>query len=104
MGVPLDQAIPLLQNNADGFATGFEPETPLGLAICAILALIPCATDPNPSAHESVLFRRKYAQYLAQCAIESIEMQDELPESSTEPPKALSGSPRQGARLPFHIA
>ena len=50
-----------------------------------------------------MLFRRKYAQYLAQSAIESIEMEDELPESSIEPPKALNGSPRHNARLPFHM-
>jgi hypothetical protein len=68
------------------------------------MALIPCASDPNPTSKESVLFRRKYAQYLAQSAIESIELEDELPESSVEPPKALNGSPRHNARMPFHLS
>lgn len=104
LAIPVDQSISLLQTNTDGFETGFESSTPIGLAISAVMALIPSASDSNPTSKESVLFRRKYAQYLAQSAIESIEMEDELPESSIEPPKALNGSPRQNARMPFHMS
>ncbi|KAM0322516.1 hypothetical protein ACHAQA_009362 [Verticillium albo-atrum] len=99
---PIDQAIPHFQNNAEAFETGFEPSTPITLAICAVLALIPCANDINPTSHDAVVFRRKYAQYLAQSAIEAIEMESEIPESSMEPPKALNGSPNSNGRAPFH--
>ncbi|CRK25828.1 hypothetical protein BN1723_013714, partial [Verticillium longisporum] len=37
--VPIDQPIPYFQNSAEAFETGFEPSTPITLAICAILAL-----------------------------------------------------------------
>ncbi|KAG7119075.1 hypothetical protein HYQ45_015289 [Verticillium longisporum] len=100
--VPIDQPVPYFQNSAEAFETGFEPSTPITLAICAILALIPCANDINPTSHDAAVFRRKYAQYLAQSAIEAIEMEAEIPESSIEPPKALNGSPNQDSRAPFH--
>ncbi|GJD01116.1 hypothetical protein ColKHC_09941 [Colletotrichum higginsianum] len=88
--LPMDQAVPHFQNDTDGFADEYQPSTPLSLAISAILALIPCSNDTNHLNKESVVFRRRYAQYLAQCAIESIEIESELPDSSIEPPKALN--------------
>ncbi|KAM0272596.1 hypothetical protein ACHAQH_008627 [Verticillium albo-atrum] len=100
--IPIDQPVPHFQNNAEAFETGFEPSTPITLAICAVLALIPCANDINPTSHDAVVFRRKYAQYLAQSAIEAIETEAEIPESSMEPPKALNGSPNNNGRAPFH--
>ncbi|KAK8118845.1 uncharacterized protein PG998_003471 [Apiospora kogelbergensis] len=66
-----------------------ESSSPLGLAISALLALIPCPQDRNSLAEDSVIFRRKYAQFVAQAAIESIELDSERPESSVEPRKAL---------------
>ncbi|KAK6828024.1 hypothetical protein PG987_011365 [Apiospora arundinis] len=66
-----------------------ESSSPLGLAISALLALIPCPQDRNSLAEDSVVFRRKYAQFVAQAAIESIELDSERPESSVEPRKAL---------------
>ncbi|KZL82420.1 c6 zinc finger domain-containing protein [Colletotrichum incanum] len=101
-GLPMDQAVPHFQNDTDGFADEYQPSTPLSLAISAILALIPCANDTNHLNKESVVFRRRYAQYLAQCAVESIEIESEIPDSSIEPPKALNESPDDFTRQQFH--
>lgn len=84
-----DRVKPLVQQNANDFASDLEPSTPLTLAISAILALIPCAEDTNYLSSESIVFRRKYAQYLAQATVEAIEMENEIPNSSVEPSKAL---------------
>ncbi|KAK1991402.1 hypothetical protein LX36DRAFT_735582 [Colletotrichum falcatum] len=103
-GLPVDQAVPHFQNDTDSFADDYQPSTPLTLAISAILALIPCANDTNHLNQESVVFRRRYAQFLAQSAVESIELESEIPDSSVEPPKALSESQDDFAREPFHPA
>lgn len=84
------------------FEEGFEPTSPISLAISAILALIPCPEDTNHLDQESILFRRKYAQYLAQSAFETIENEEEIAESATEPQKALSEEHNTPLRLPFH--
>ncbi|KAK1988177.1 hypothetical protein LZ30DRAFT_64429 [Colletotrichum cereale] len=101
-GLPMDQAVPHFQNDTDSFADEYQPSTPLSLAISAILALIPCANDTNHLDKESVVFRRRYAQFLAQSAVESIELESEIPDSSVEPPKALSESPEDFSREQFH--
>ncbi|OHE91282.1 hypothetical protein CORC01_13397 [Colletotrichum orchidophilum] len=100
--LPIDQAVPHFQNDTDGFADEYQPSTPISLAISAILALIPYHNDTNHLNKESVVFRRRYAQYLAQCAIESIEIESEIPDSSIEPPKALNESPDDFTRQQFH--
>ncbi|KAL0767021.1 hypothetical protein CaCOL14_010592 [Colletotrichum acutatum] len=101
-GLPMDQAVPHFQNDTEGFADEYQPSTPISLAISAILGLIPYHNDTNHLNKESVVFRRRYAQYLAQCAIESIEIESEIPDSSIEPPKALNESPDDFPRQPFH--
>lgn len=98
----MDQAVPHFQNDTEGFADEYQPSTPISLAISAILALIPYHNDTNHLNKESVVFRRRYAQYLAQCAIESIEIESEIPDSSIEPPKALNESPDDFPRQQFH--
>ncbi|RMJ19454.1 hypothetical protein CDV36_000925 [Fusarium kuroshium] len=100
--IPRDQAIPRYQNNMDGSGGESEPSTSISLAISAMLALIPCLHDPHPTSKESVLFRRDYAQYLAQCALECIEIESEIPESSVDPAKALLQTPCCDSREPFH--
>ncbi|RSL99920.1 hypothetical protein CEP52_009421 [Fusarium oligoseptatum] len=100
--IPRDQAIPRYQNNMDGSGGESEPSTSISLAISAMLALIPCIHDPHPTSKESVLFRRDYAQYLAQCALECIEIESEIPESSVDPAKALLQTPCCDSREPFH--
>lgn len=79
-----------------------ESLSPAALAISAILALIPSAQDSNPLAEESILFRRKYAQFLAQSAFETIETESDNPQSSVEPSRALEDSDDEYNRQPFH--
>lgn len=98
----MDQPVPRLQNQIDVFEEGFEPSSPISLAISAILALIPCPGDSNHQSHESQLFRRKYAQYFAQSAFETIENDEEIPDSAIEPPRALSDDHQHPFRRPFH--
>ncbi|KAL2760065.1 hypothetical protein ACRALDRAFT_2095780 [Sodiomyces alcalophilus JCM 7366] len=101
---PIDQAVPKLQTDTDRFEHGVAFSRPISLAISAILALIPCADDPNPAGRECLLFRRQYAQYLAQCTIEAVEDENEIPESSVAPHQALDRSPSNKTRDPFHPA
>ncbi|KAH8891105.1 hypothetical protein GQ53DRAFT_649366 [Thozetella sp. PMI_491] len=89
---PTDIPHSRLQNQADEVEDAFESSSPVSLAISAILALIPCPHDTNYQAQESLVFRRNYSQYLAQSAVESIEMETEIPDSSLEPPRALESS------------
>ncbi|KAH6659883.1 hypothetical protein BKA67DRAFT_530010 [Truncatella angustata] len=99
--------VPLLPDAADPlFETRpidiDESSSPAALAISAILALIPCAQDPSPFAEESILFRRKYAQFLAQSAFESVETESEHPDSAVEPSRALEDSDDEVHRQAFH--
>lgn len=73
---PLDLPANLRKNDIPEY----EPSSPLGLAIAAVLTLIPCADDSNYQTKGSVLFRRNYAQYLAQSALESIEGEKDMPD------------------------
>ncbi|CAN8105516.1 unnamed protein product [Discula destructiva] len=101
--IPVDQPVPRLQNQIDLFEERYEPSSPITLAISAILALIPCPEDTYHQAHESQLFRRKYAQYFAQSAFETIENDEEIPDSSIEPTRALSEEHKHTSfRRPFH--
>lgn len=63
---------------------------------------MPCPSDTGYLNQESIVFRRKYAQYLAQSVIECIEADSEIPDSATEPQKALEESPDGPEREPFH--
>lgn len=80
----------------------FEPSTPLSLAISAILALIPHPDDLTPTETDSVHLRRDQAQAFAQSAFESIEIESELPDSTTSPGEALSSDPSPLKRDQFH--
>ncbi|ROV91194.1 hypothetical protein VMCG_09330 [Cytospora schulzeri] len=84
------------------FEEGFEPTSPITLAISAILALIPCPEDVDYQSHDSQVFRRKYAQYFAQSAFETMEKDEEIPDSSVEPSKPLSEEHDHNFRRPFH--
>lgn len=117
--VPLDRPTPRLQTQLDALhhhhptlfddttttTTHYEPSSPLTLALSAILALIPCPEDAHHASHEAQLFRRKYAQYFAQAAFETLESDEEIPDSAVEPPRALSSEGSggmRGARRPLH--
>ncbi|KAI1321920.1 C6 zinc finger domain-containing protein [Xylariaceae sp. FL0255] len=94
-----DRPIALPEDQLDGFP---EPLSAISLAISAILALIPCPQDPNPMSEPSIRWRRTYAQFLAKTALESIENENERPESSTDPSKALDDSDDDDFREKFH--
>ncbi|KAI0482245.1 hypothetical protein GGR56DRAFT_177304 [Xylariaceae sp. FL0804] len=94
-----DQPMLLLERQKEDLE---EPKSPFALAISAILALIPTSSDPDPFRPESVLWRRTYAQFLAKSALESIESESELPESSVEPPRALDEDGGEIYREKFH--
>ncbi|KAJ9373976.1 transcriptional regulator family: Fungal Specific TF [Paecilomyces variotii] len=100
--IPTDRPIAVSEgeqnlNNAD-----YEPSSPLSLAILSILSLIPHPDDPNPGSEEAVLFRRNYAECLAQSALESINIETEVPASSTSPAQVLSEASDVYQRVPFH--
>ncbi|TGJ85960.1 hypothetical protein E0Z10_g2824 [Xylaria hypoxylon] len=94
-----DQPLALAENQSDGFQ---EPLSAISLAISAILALIPCPLDSNPSSEESIRWRRTYSQFLAKTSLESIENESERPESSVDPSKALDDSDEEIFREQFH--
>ncbi|OAA67086.1 c6 zinc finger domain containing protein [Niveomyces insectorum RCEF 264] len=98
---PVDDPYALSQSQP-GSNGDYEPSTPVALALSAVLALIPCSEDMDPNTPESIVFRRKCAQFFAQSAIESIEAESELLESATEPSKALESSPPPADRPAFH--
>ncbi|KAI0396746.1 hypothetical protein F5Y17DRAFT_472068 [Xylariaceae sp. FL0594] len=79
-----------------------EPSSPVGLAISAILALIPCPDDVYASSEDSIRWRRTFSHFLAKAALESIESESDLPESSVDPPRALDDSDDEVFRERFH--
>ncbi|KAH8896686.1 hypothetical protein GQ53DRAFT_818957 [Thozetella sp. PMI_491] len=101
--IPVDRPVSRLQTMIDDFEEAHEPTSSISLAIAAILALVPHPDDLDYLRPESVLFRRRYAHYLAQSALESIEVENEIPDSSLEPPRALESSAEQ-IRMRFHPA
>lgn len=104
MHIPVDQPVTYFQNQFEIYEDGFKPSSPISLAISAILALIPCPEDVNHQSHGSQIFRRKYAQYFAQSSFETIENDEEIPDSSVEPSRPLSEEHNHNFRRPFHPA
>ncbi|PWY67893.1 C6 finger domain protein [Aspergillus heteromorphus CBS 117.55] len=80
----------------------FRPSSPLSLAISAILALIPHPNVKQPSRTEYVKLRRELAHSFAQSALEGVEADLELLDSSSDPSKALSDGVSQFRRQAFH--
>ncbi|KAJ6102577.1 hypothetical protein N7486_005004 [Penicillium sp. IBT 16267x] len=68
----------------------YRPQSPLSLAISAVLALIPHPNDPDSSSSASLIQRRTYANAFAQLANTAIETECDLDLSSTDPGQALS--------------
>lgn len=81
---------------------GFEPSSPISLALSAVLSLIPHPNDVDPTNQESQYLRRKKAHLFAQLAMESIEIEAEILASVTSPGEALSSDPSSFRREPFH--
>jgi hypothetical protein len=98
---PINTPVDHATYHAKGDIPLFESSSPLGLAISAVLALIPCPNDLNYQLQESVTFRRKYAQYLAQSSIEGIDNETELFESFS-PSDALATLVDEPATHWFH--
>lgn len=80
----------------------FQPSTPLGLALAALLALIPYPDEKDPSRPDYVKLRRECAHTFAQSALEAVEVDSELVNSSSDPASALSDGIPQLDREPFH--
>ncbi|KAK4937188.1 hypothetical protein LTR10_022093 [Elasticomyces elasticus] len=83
-------------------STGFEPASPLVMALLTILALIPHPGDLFPDSDESVCQRRQEAHSYSQMAMESVEVETELLESATSPSAALEHSQPLLRRGRFH--
>ncbi|KAJ5677973.1 uncharacterized protein N7477_003606 [Penicillium maclennaniae] len=51
----------------------YWPKSSLGLALSALLVMIPLSQDPSPMSDMGILVRRSYAQLFAQAALECVE-------------------------------
>ncbi|KAF4158033.1 hypothetical protein CNMCM8927_005438 [Aspergillus lentulus] len=80
----------------------FRPSSPLSLAISAILVLIPHPGIKQPATPEDTRLRRNVAHSFAQSALEAVEADLELLDSSSDPSRALSDGAPMIARQPFH--
>ncbi|PWY84948.1 C6 zinc finger domain protein [Aspergillus heteromorphus CBS 117.55] len=99
---PLDCIGSFTESPSEKPILAFSSQSPLSLALSAILALIPHPNDPEPSGPASVIRRRTYAQTFAQLANASIESDCELHASSTDPAEALSSERPLLDRKPIH--
>ena len=102
MSVPTDRAIAISEDGQNLSDAEYEPSSSLSLGILTILSLIPHPDDPSPRSEDAVLFRRKYAESLAQAALESVNIETEAPASSTSPAQVLSEGPDVYLIPPFH--
>ncbi|KAL1964561.1 hypothetical protein VTN77DRAFT_6858 [Rasamsonia byssochlamydoides] len=102
--LPPPERVPSNRPLMPGRTSSFAPSTPLSLAISALLVLIPHPHEQeDPSRLDYVRLRRDYAHSFAQSALEAIEVDSELLDSSSDPSNALSdGSPLRLNREPFH--
>lgn len=80
----------------------FQPTSPLSLAIAALLVLIPRPDVKQASEAEYTKLRRDLAQSFAQSALDAVEQDLELLDSSSDPSKALSEGAPQLNRPPLH--
>ncbi|KAF2002493.1 hypothetical protein P154DRAFT_520948 [Amniculicola lignicola CBS 123094] len=85
---PLLIDAPVMDNELE-----FQPSSPISLAILCILSLLPHPMDPKPKSEESRINRREEAHLYARLALESIEIESEVLESSVDPSHALSSNP-----------
>lgn len=80
----------------------YLPQSPVSLAISAILALVPLPNDVNPSGMQSVLLRRSYSYKFARLAYEAVNNESELTESNSMPSQALQNDFIIPSRRPIH--
>ncbi|KAF7115742.1 hypothetical protein CNMCM5793_003245 [Aspergillus hiratsukae] len=89
---PIDPAGHYSSSPSEEPLLAYRPQSPLSLAISAILALVPHPDDPEPLSPAAVLRRRIYAHTFAQLANAGVEEDCELQASSTDPAQALSNN------------
>ena len=80
----------------------YVPQSPVSLAIAAVLALVPHPEDATPTDMQSVLPRRSYSHKFARLAFEAVESDSELIESSAIPSEALQNERTVPNRYPIH--
>ncbi|RHZ73700.1 hypothetical protein CDV55_107660 [Aspergillus turcosus] len=99
--LPPPERVPVYNRPLNGSST-FRPSSPLSLAISATLVLIPHPGIKQPSTPEYTRLRRIVAHRYAQLALEAVEADLELLDSSSDPSRALSDGAPMIARQPFH--
>ncbi|GFG23956.1 cyanide hydratase [Aspergillus udagawae] len=99
--LPSPERLPAYNRPLNEHST-FRPSSPLSLAISAILVLIPHPGIKQPWTPEYTRLRRNMAHSFAQSALEAVEADLELLDSSSEPSRALSDGAPMIARQPFH--
>ena len=90
------------EDHGSNASNGFEPSSPITLAISTILALVPHPEDEDSANPESILYRRKSAQCFAESTVESIEIESEILDSESSPSRALTSSLPIARRGHFH--
>jgi hypothetical protein len=83
-------------------ATAHIPAAPVGLALAAILALIPLPSDDDPRSDRSTIERRFRANKYATAAFEALDNESEMLDSMINPKEALSNGPTPAVRPHFH--
>ncbi|KAI5255326.1 hypothetical protein E4T42_01894 [Aureobasidium subglaciale] len=83
--------------------TTYDSLSPTGLAISAILALIPHPEEGAPFEEESIRARREAAQVFVKRTLERMESDSEIPNSSISPAQALLDERSHISRPAFHV-
>ncbi|KAH2132649.1 hypothetical protein KXV35_009428 [Aspergillus fumigatus] len=99
--LPPPERLPACNRPLTGLSK-FRPSSPLSLAISAILVLIPHPGIKQPPSPEYTRLRRNVAHSFAQSALEAVEADLELLDSSSDPSRALSDGAPMISRQPFH--
>ncbi|KAF7590238.1 hypothetical protein BBP40_003122 [Aspergillus hancockii] len=98
------QPRPAEAGTVDQSCLPYWPMTSLGLALSAILALIPPPQDPEPSGECHVWLRRSYARLYAQAALSSAEKEiDDLLNPSNSNPRSFTEHGRIHPEVPLQL-
>ncbi|EAW14600.1 putative C6 finger domain protein [Aspergillus clavatus NRRL 1] len=82
--------------------SAFRPSSPLGLAMSALLVLVPHPDVKQPATAEYARLRRNAAHSFAQAALDAVDADLELLDSSSDPARALCGRTAPIMRPAFH--
>ncbi len=102
---PLNPDCPIRWPHRKDFtALPHSSNSPLSLAISAILALIPLRQDRDPGSAASTSARKSLAQRFAQAALEHVETDSEFLDFATaHPPGSPNQNPPITTRTSFHL-